>query len=227
MKVAYVTGNARLTFEFESDNDKTLVTQLAHIQEVFEEETCGCCKSDKFRFDVREFDGNHYYKLLCDACGATLEFGQHKTGNTLFVKRFVKDTREPLPNRGWYRYQAGQSEPAAKTPEKSAPPARPAPPVKPASAPSANHTTKGPTTPIPTRNITLPAKEKTLTIDEKHQHAIRGFRAARSEADILTMTTWAGQHDFAAHHHDEQADEYNAALDRLGVTASVHGDIPF
>lgn len=106
MKVKYVTANARLTFEFESENDKTLVNHLAHIQENFEESTCGCCKSDKIRFDVREFDGNTYYKLLCDACGATLDYGQHKNGNTLFVKRFVKDTRDPLPNRGWYRYKA-------------------------------------------------------------------------------------------------------------------------
>src|ERR1022692_1171417 len=128
MKVSYVTANARLTFEFESENDKTLVTQLAHIQEVFEEETCGCCKSERIRFDVREFDGNFYYKLLCDDCGATLDFGQHKTGDTLFVKRFEKDTREALPNRGWYQY--GKS--PEPTPTKPAtPPSKPAAPTTP------------------------------------------------------------------------------------------------
>ena len=118
MKVRYQTANARLTFEFESENDKTLVTNLAHIQELFEETCCGCCKSDRIRFDVREFDDFVYYKLLCDACGATLDFGQNKTGNTLFVKRFEKDSREPLPHRGWYQY--------SKSPEKTPP--RPAPP---------------------------------------------------------------------------------------------------
>lgn len=208
MKVSYTSANCRLTFEFESDNDKTLVTNLAHIQEVFEEQTCGCCKSERIRFDVREFDGNHYYKLFCDECHATLDFGQHKTGNTLFTKRFEKDTRDPLPNRGWYQYKKAD-EPLPPTKPASAPP-------KATAAPSTNHSTKPPT------NGQAP------TIEQKHAGVLRGYRNATCEADVQTVAAWANKHDFAPHHHEEQADAYNAALDRLGIGIdAIHGNIPF
>ena len=64
MKATYQTANGRLTFEFEAESNKEMVSQLAHIQEIFEEPACGCCKSDRIRFDLREFDGNKYYKLF-------------------------------------------------------------------------------------------------------------------------------------------------------------------
>jgi hypothetical protein len=45
------------------------------------------------------------YKLFCLACGATLDFGQHKDATQgLFAKRKDKDTGKRLPNRGWYVY---------------------------------------------------------------------------------------------------------------------------
>jgi hypothetical protein len=67
--------------------------------------------------------------LLCVACGATLDFGQHKQGDTLFPKRFDRDERSPLPNRGWYRYQG---KPAESTPTKTATAPMPGPTAPPA-----------------------------------------------------------------------------------------------
>ncbi len=105
MKIVYKSANGRMTFEFEAGSHKEAITKLAAIQELFEEPTCGCCKSDLIRFDVREFDGNSYYKLVCEKCTAQLDFGQHKVGNGLFCKRYDKETKSALPNRGWYVYR--------------------------------------------------------------------------------------------------------------------------
>jgi hypothetical protein len=125
MKVRYTTENNRLTFELEATTGKQAFEIVAAIQELFEEPACGCCKSAHIRCDVREFDGNSYYKLLCNACGAQLDFGQHKDGKGLFVKRTDKETKKPLPNRGWYVWQ-GQKQPAtnntSKPPFKGNPP---------------------------------------------------------------------------------------------------------
>jgi hypothetical protein len=105
MKVQYTSASGRLTFDFEANSHKDVMTKLAAIQELFEESSCGMCKSANIRFEVREHEGNSYYKILCGDCGATLDYGQHKTGNSLFVKRWDKDTKANLPNRGWYQYR--------------------------------------------------------------------------------------------------------------------------
>lgn len=105
MKGKYTTANGRLSFEFEGATDRAIFAQLAEIQEVFEEAACGCCRSTSLRYEVREFDAYKYYKLLCTACGATLDFGQHKVGESLFPKRRDKDGND-LPNDGWYVYRA-------------------------------------------------------------------------------------------------------------------------
>lgn len=105
MKVSYTTPNGRVTFEMELANSKMAFEAIAAIQELFEEEACGCCKAKNIRCDVREISGNKYFKLLCNACGATLDFGQHKDGKGLFVKRTDRDTHAQLPNAGWYHYQ--------------------------------------------------------------------------------------------------------------------------
>ncbi len=105
MKVQYTSANGRLVFDFEAASHKDVMAKLAAIQELFEESSCGMCESKNIRFEVREHDGNNYYKMVCGACNAQIDYGQHKTGNSLFIKRWNKDTRTVLPNRGWYQYQ--------------------------------------------------------------------------------------------------------------------------
>ena len=56
-----------------------------------------------FRFVVRNVDGNDYYELRCNDCGAVLAFGQHKKGGTLFPKR-KDDEGNYLPNKGWHKW---------------------------------------------------------------------------------------------------------------------------
>ena len=228
MKAIYKTKNDRLTFEFEGHTHKEIVTILEGIQEVFDESECGCCKSTKIRFDVREFDGNKYYKLLCEACGATLDFGQHKTGDSLFAKRFVKDTREPMPNRGWYKYLGGdEGQHAPPTAAPSGPP-RQQTPAKPASAPPVP--AKATPTPAPAQKPGARVQHRPQTIDDVHKLVLAEYREAKTEARVEAIKKHAAKHDFAQHHHDEQSDAYYAALDRINpipVGAGVDVTIPF
>lgn len=107
MKVTYTTEGGRLAFELDADSPKTAFEAVAGLQELFEEPDCGCCKSKAIRCEVREHDGNKYYKVVCNACGAQLDFGQFKDGKGLFVKRWDKDAGRAMPNRGWYIYRKG------------------------------------------------------------------------------------------------------------------------
>lgn len=119
MKVTYTSGNGRLAIEFDCETGKAAFACIAAVQELFEEPDCGCCGSANIRCDVREFDGNQYYKLACNACGAQLDFGQHKNGKSLFVKRWDKEKNRPLPNRGWYVWQGSRQSSESNTSHES------------------------------------------------------------------------------------------------------------
>jgi hypothetical protein len=108
MLVRYTTPNHRLTIELDVTTGKQAFELVAAIQELFEEGYCGCCKSDRIRCDVREFDGNSYYKIVCMDCNAQIDLGQHKNGKGLFIKR-TKDGKV-LPNSGWYVWQKPQQQ---------------------------------------------------------------------------------------------------------------------
>lgn len=124
MKVHYTTENGRLKFEFEVSTNKEAFAQVAEIQEVFEEPCCGKCGVKQIRFEVREFDGNSYYKMVCESCSAQLDFGQNKDMKNLFPKWQDKDTKKPLPNRGWYIY-GGDPEPRDSRQSEPVPPQQP------------------------------------------------------------------------------------------------------
>ena len=105
MKVKY-RANEKLEFEVEGSGQKELFKELSAIQEIFGEEQCGMCKSPNIKFGVRSVEGNDYFEMKCSKCGATLSFGQHKKGGTLFPKRKDNENNEYLPNNGWYKWQA-------------------------------------------------------------------------------------------------------------------------
>ena len=102
MKVVY-KANDKLQFELEGSGQKEIFKELALIQEIFSEEKCGVCGKTSLRFIVRNVDGNDYYELRCNDCGAILAFGQHKKGGTLFPKR-KDDEGKYLPNKGWHKW---------------------------------------------------------------------------------------------------------------------------
>lgn len=102
MKINYRV-NDRLVFEIEGAGQKEIFKELATIQEIFGESHCGLCNKSNLKFIVRNVEGNDYYELRCSDCGATLAFGQHKKGGTLFPKR-KDDDGKWLPNKGWYKW---------------------------------------------------------------------------------------------------------------------------
>lgn len=104
MHVTYTTIDGRMTFAFDAQGVKGVFAGLAQVQEVFEHNTCGQCESTETVLDLREHDGNSYYKKRCLSCGAQLDFGQHKTGDTLFAKRRDKDHGE-IGRNGWYHWE--------------------------------------------------------------------------------------------------------------------------
>lgn len=96
--------NSNVEVEVEGDGQKDLFKELASVEEIFGEDKCGMCGKSDIRFIVRNVDSNDYYELKCLNCYATLSFGQHKKGGTLFPKRKGEDN-EYLPNNGWYKWQ--------------------------------------------------------------------------------------------------------------------------
>jgi hypothetical protein len=129
MKIRYQTASGRMEFEGEASTVKEAFEWLSTVQELFEESTCGLCGQENLTYEVREYDGNNYYKLHCRDCHATLDFGQRRDGSNLFIKRKDADGNV-LPNRGWYRYQGNAPKTnAAPTPAKKEPPRRAAAPA--------------------------------------------------------------------------------------------------
>ena len=91
-------------FEFDTKNERELFEQIAHAQEVFDHKQCGKCQSESLRFMVRTDDeDNKYYELKCNDCGAKLQFGCHKKGETLFPKRQDAENKW-LPDGGWLKW---------------------------------------------------------------------------------------------------------------------------
>lgn len=101
MEIIWRTRNRRLAVKIEARTQKDAFEAIATAQEVFEAAiVCGCCRCDAIRFQVRAVDNIKHYELACKRCDARFEFGQHKTGDTLFPKR-RDEQGNPLPNGGW------------------------------------------------------------------------------------------------------------------------------
>lgn len=103
MKVTKKVGN--LTIDIDKETQKEVFKELAAFEEVFGEGVCGKCNSDNVKCVVRENDGNEYYEMRCNSCGARLSFGVHKKGGGLFPKRKNADN-EYLPDKGWQKWNS-------------------------------------------------------------------------------------------------------------------------
>lgn len=100
--VTMTFGKAQVAFDAEAPKDA--IRRAAALAEVFNVEKCGACGSENIRPEHRKFDDNEYYSWRCANCNAQLDLGQHKTGGTLFQKRYSKeDNREQTG--GWYVFQ--------------------------------------------------------------------------------------------------------------------------
>lgn len=104
-----------LLFEVEgSRSERALFEEIAHIQEVFDQE-CGKCKSTELRLVVRDAESKDgkkckYYEMRCKnpQCNAKLAFGLHQEGNTLFPKR--KNEEGYIGDNGWTIWDSNKKE---------------------------------------------------------------------------------------------------------------------
>lgn len=106
MKISFRV-RPELLIEIEERNQKDVFKALAEAQEVFGEKSCGKCGKSNLKFQVRENDGNFFYELVCQDCGARLSFGAHKKTDTLFPKRSEEDekgNKKYLNNKGWLKW---------------------------------------------------------------------------------------------------------------------------
>lgn len=100
----------KITLEFDVEGQKGLVESLAQYSEVLSHDKCGKCKGGNLVFQVREVESNKFYEVRCKDCNAVLAFGAHKTGGTLFPKKFEtveeggKDVKKRLPDGGWTKW---------------------------------------------------------------------------------------------------------------------------
>ena len=104
MKVSYTTTDNRKTFEADVPNMAKSIQFIADIQEIFEEASCGCCKSSDIKCQAKPWQDGVILNLMCRGCGAQLDIGQRKEGGGLWIKRTDKDGA-PKGVNGWYRYQ--------------------------------------------------------------------------------------------------------------------------
>ena len=120
---AIFCATSKLSIEVEGESQRDLFEELAHAQETFSHEKCGCCNKDNFRFMCRQNeDQDKFFELMCleYGCKAKLAFGCHKKGGGLFPKRRwdalspgertnrayqEKDCKSGfLPNNGWFKF---------------------------------------------------------------------------------------------------------------------------
>lgn len=88
MEVNYKSLCGRMAVKFVANDNKDLFTQIAKFAEIYENNlNCGHCKSEKTRLSVRVVEDNSYFERVCNDCGYSMAFGQHKKGGTLFPKR--------------------------------------------------------------------------------------------------------------------------------------------
>lgn len=101
--------------EVTAGSPKVAFAMLGAFSEILADTRCGLCKGTDLGFEYRrvgdggEFD---YYSRRClnPACRAQLDFGQHKTGETLFGKR--RGNREATG--GWYQWTGNRDEDEGK-----------------------------------------------------------------------------------------------------------------
>ncbi len=102
-KVRIMVGKAWV--EVDAASPKEAIKAISPYYEIFGERTCGCCGSEDIGVNHRTAQSYDYYSVKCYACGASLGFGQHQEGGTLFPKRKTEDGEWDTARRGWYKWQ--------------------------------------------------------------------------------------------------------------------------
>jgi hypothetical protein len=87
LEANYKSIDNRITVKITGNDTKDLFEQIAKFDEIFcNNLTCKNCNKGETRLNVRNVESNNYYERVCNGCGFTFSFGQHKKGGTLFPK---------------------------------------------------------------------------------------------------------------------------------------------
>lgn len=84
-----------LEIEVDATSPKELIKLIASYQSVMSDVECGSCRSTKIVFEHRQHDNVDFFGRRCLDCSAQLSFGQHRSGDTLFVKA----------DKGWHHWK--------------------------------------------------------------------------------------------------------------------------
>ena len=99
MKAFYKAPDGTLTVEVQAETVKDLFRQVAQLEMAFGvDPACKLCHNGIGRRNYR-VTGDQYawFELVCGNCGGVLTFGQHKTGGTLYPKKWAA---RPESHRG-------------------------------------------------------------------------------------------------------------------------------
>jgi DNA-directed RNA polymerase subunit RPC12/RpoP len=117
-----------LVFKVEDKTETGIFEQLAGLQDVFGETTCGLCGKHNLRFAVRRVEDSNYYEVQCQDCGGKLALSKNKKGETLYSVRKLKnglpakydDKEGPFDykTKGWHKWEQGKNPPPAAKPKK-------------------------------------------------------------------------------------------------------------
>jgi len=113
-----------LWFEVDGETEDELFKQISRVQEVFQHQACGACKSSHIRFVCRiDSSDNDWIEIVCQDCRAKLIFGRTKKGGLIFPKikwdqlspkqqeqrinekSYADKNRGYLPDGGWFIYK--------------------------------------------------------------------------------------------------------------------------
>jgi len=105
-----------VTVEADGSTLKEVFTELAALEECFNDKCCGVCKCTKTKFQVRKVNNFDFYEQACSdfKCRAKLAFGLSE-GGKMYPKRMVTDDKGKavkdengkgtyLPDNGWVKY---------------------------------------------------------------------------------------------------------------------------
>jgi ribosomal protein L40E len=112
MSTRYTSANGRISVELTGSTSVSVFEQISLFQEVFEQTKCGKCGSEDLKFNIRTTNGDKYYELICNECGARLAFGCNKEGGGMYPQRkftkshaqFVEGEANYKPDNGWCKW---------------------------------------------------------------------------------------------------------------------------
>lgn len=92
-------GNKKLVLDGEGDS-KTIIKAFGFWCNL--PSKCGACNSTNIGLHHKAPKGNDYYGMRCNDCTAELNFGQNKTGGSMFMRADAK----------WEKWSGGHDEDA-------------------------------------------------------------------------------------------------------------------